>query len=111
MQAREGGVGEEGEGKLAGGNAGRARGKKKEGRGKSIAGRAVSGRRATLLRQGFGGQGGEGRGAKDLAGMRVEQMDDCNDSMTIETEPRMTVVDADRPAGQYRISDTGYRRA
>jgi hypothetical protein len=38
--------------------------------------------------------------------MRVEQMDDCNDSMTIETEPRMAVVDADRTLRGYWIPDT-----
>jgi hypothetical protein len=86
------------------------------GKGDDVGRRRIAEERGMQARQGGVGEKGEGefarrnapsgRGAKDFVGMRVEQMDDCNDSMTIETEPRMAVVDADRTLRGYWIPDT-----
>jgi hypothetical protein len=43
--------------------------------------------------------------------MGIQAMNDGRDGTAVKPEPRMAVVDADRTAGQYRISETGYRRA
>jgi len=76
MQARQRGISQQGEGELAEATAVGGRGKMEEGRGKSTAGRMT----------------------EDLGRVRVEEMDGGGNRTAVEAEPRMAVVDTDRPS-------------